>query len=183
MLRIAHDADMHVPSIAELYIAQDLAGTLMEHKVVSVDTLIEVQEVQPTMTLVFKEDGVITGVTGNLLLRPNAVEPLLAGQFDAVNVNLDYLCRDGDPVALGYAWGVAATTKPAGKAVVTVGGLWRRQLLPNLATFTRAVTPIGRHIALTRHGYQPLRHPDDELMIGLPSAEERALYEKAALAA
>jgi hypothetical protein len=172
MLEIARAADMSAPVGDEVSEARQLACTLMQHEVVSVQTLLAVQKIQPAAALIFKEEGQITGVSGQLLLRQSAVRPLLAGEFDAVDIDLDYLCRDGDLVALGFGWGIAASTKPAGVAVGTVGGKIRRGLFPCLATFTRAVTPVGRHVALTRYGYLPLRHDDDDLMIGLPSAEE-----------
>ncbi len=176
MLEIAHAANMSAPVGNEVSIARELACTLMQHEVVSVETLLAVQKIQPAAALIFKEDGQITGVSGQLLLRERAVRPLLEGDFDAVDINLDYLCRDGELIALGFGWGIAASTKPGGLAVSTVGGKIRHGLFPGLATFTRAVTPVGRHVALTRYGYLPLRHPDDDLMISLPSAEEMAAH-------
>jgi len=44
----------------------------------------------------------------------------------------------------------------------------RELLFADLTIFTKAVTPVGRHTALNRHGYQPLRRPDDDLLIRLP---------------
>lgn len=176
MLAIGAEMQMSPPTEDELVEARELACALMQHKVVPVETLWAVHAVQPAATLVFKEDGRITGVAGQLLLRPSAVRPLFEGRFDAVDVNVDFLSRDGEPVALGYGWGIVASTKPGGAAVSNVGRHIKARLFPHIATFTRAVTPIGRHVALTRYGYQPLRHPDDELMINLPAphAERRA---------
>jgi hypothetical protein len=173
MLAIGREFDMTPPSLSELAEARELASKLMDHKVVGIETLSAVLAVQPASTLVYKEDSRITGVSGQLILTSAAFAPLLAGAFDAVDVDTAYLARDGDLVALGYGWGIAASTKPAGYAVSNAGRVIREKLFPNIATFTKAVTPVGRHVALTRYGYQPLRHPDDELMISF--AKRRAV--------
>jgi hypothetical protein len=177
MLAIGREFDMAPPTVAEIAEARALASKLMEHDVVSARTLIAVLEIQPASTLVYKEGGRITGVSGQLILTSSAFKPLLAGEFDALDVNPNYLAREGELVALGYGWGIAAATKPAGYAVSNAGRVVREQLFPNIATFTRAVTPIGRHVALTRYGYQPLRHADDELMISFaqPAVQKRAV--------
>jgi len=173
MLAVAEAVGLAPPTLDEMRFARDMAATLMGHDVVSLETLIAVQEVQPAATLVFKEEGVVTGVSGQLLLRRSAVRAMCDGRFDALNVELDHASRAGETPALGYAWGIAASTKPGGAAVIAVGKALRATLFPRLTIFTRAVTPVGRHVALSRYGYQPLRRPDDELLIRLarPQAE------------
>jgi hypothetical protein len=173
MLAIGRENGMTPPSEPELREARALAESLMDHDVVSIETLIAVQRIQPTSTLVFREEGRVTAVAGQLVLKSSCIPPLLAGEFDAMNVDTDYLARDGDLVAIGYAWGIAATTKTGGQAIAGLNRLMR-DLLPHIAGFTRAVTPIGRHVAATRYGYVPLRDDDDELMICLPSREVAA---------
>ncbi|HZZ87947.1 MAG TPA: hypothetical protein VFE13_06385 [Caulobacteraceae bacterium] len=174
MLAVGRDFGMAPPTPAELAEARELAGTLMDHKVVGIDTLNAVLAIQPASTLIYKEDGKVTGVSGQLILTSAAFAPLLAGAFDAVNLDTTYLAREGELVALGYGWGIAASTKPAGYAVSNAGRVIRETLFPNIATFTKAVTAIGRHVALTRYGYQPLRHPDDDLMISFAKQQAAA---------
>lgn len=171
MLAIAASVGMEAAGDGEMTVARDLAATLMGQEVVSVSTLRAVQAIQPAATLVFREEGRITGVFGQLLLRPSAIGPIFEGRFDALDVDTDYLSRAGELVGLGYAWGIAASTKRAAAAGIQNGQLVRPRLFPDLTIFTRAVTPIGRHIALNRYRYQPFRHPDDDLLIRLPELE------------
>jgi hypothetical protein len=171
MLAIGRTFGMSPPTAAELVEARALASTLMDHEVVGIDVLNAVLSIQPAATLVYREDGRVTGVGGQLLLTARAYGPLLAGAFDALDVNPAYLAREGELVAIGYGWGIAASTKPAGYAVSNAGNEIHHQLYPNIAVFTRAVTPVGRHMCLTRWGYQPLRHADDDLMICLPKQQ------------
>jgi hypothetical protein len=168
MVEVAREAGLRPAVGGEITIARDLAAELMKHEVVSIETILAVQAIQPAAMLVFDDGQQITGVFGQLLLRPSAVRPLFDGAFDALNVDTDFLTRAGEPAALGYAWGLAASTKRAAASLILHGQLVRRRLFPNLTIFTRAVTPVGRHIALNRYGYQPLRHPDDDLLIRLP---------------
>jgi hypothetical protein len=168
LLAAGREFGMTQPTVPELHEARALASSLMDHEVVGIETLLKVQRIQPASTLVFKEDGRVTAVAGQLILNSTTIKPLLAGEFDALDVNTDFLARDGELVALGYAWGIAASTKPGGQAI---GGFNRAvgdRLFPHIVGFTRAVTPIGRHVAATRYGYEPLRYPDDELMISIP---------------
>jgi hypothetical protein len=168
MRQVATEVELAPPEDHEIEAARKLASDLMQHEVVSLQTLLAVREIQPAALLVFRDHGEITGVFGQLLLRPAAVPPLFEGDFDALDVDIDYLSREGELVALGYAWGIAASSKRAAAALISHGQLVRRRLFPDLTIFTRAVTPVGRHIALNRYGYQPLRNPDDDLLIRLP---------------
>jgi hypothetical protein len=168
MLAIGREFDMAPPTLAELPEARALAQTLMDHEVVSEATLARVLAIQPASTLVYKEGGKITGVSGQLMLTPQTFHIMLAGKFDALDVDTELLARDGDLISLGYGWGIAASSKPAANAVSWVGRTMRLRLYTHIAGFTRAVTPVGRHIALKRYGYEPLRHADDDLMISLP---------------
>jgi hypothetical protein len=168
MLAIGHELGMSPPTAAELPEARALASTLMNHEVVGISVLAAVLEIQPAATLVYREDGRITGVSGQLILTARAWGPLRAGEFDALIVDPNFLAREGERIALGYGWGVAASTKPAGYAVNNAGRLMRERLFPHMTVFTRAVTAIGRHVCTTRYGYQPMRHDGDDLMISPP---------------
>jgi hypothetical protein len=174
MLAIGREFDMRPPAGEEVEEACELATRLMAHKVVSSEKVREVQLVQPAATLVFKEDGRVTGLSGQLMMRENAIRPLFDGRFDAVDIDVEFLCCDGELIALGYGWGIAASTKTAGRAIAAFGQSIKARVYDEIPTLTRAVTPVGRHVAQTRYGYVPLRHPDDDLLIMLPSrASER----------
>jgi hypothetical protein len=175
ILAVAEMVGLAPPRDDELPAARELAATLMGQEVVSVATLRAVQAVQPTATLVYRNDeGRVIGVSGQLLLRPSSVRPLFEGAFDALDVDTGHLCRPGETPALGYCWGVAAATKAAAGAVIGFNKRVRELLFDDLTIFTRAVTPVGRHTALNRHGYVPLRGPDDDLLIRLPERQAAA---------
>lgn len=145
--------------------AQELAARLMAHKVASLETYLRVQVVQPAAVLICKEEGRITGVTGMLFLRQAAVDQFIEGEFDALDPADELLTREGESPVAAYAWGVAASTKIGGAAILGGGVAIRSELFPNITGLTRAVTGAGRHVGVTRYGFRPLRHPDDELMV------------------
>ena len=172
MTAVAAEAGMAPATEAEIPIARTLASDLMLHDVVSEATLKAVRTIQPAAMLVFRdESGAVAGVFGQLVLRPSAIRAIFDGSFDALDVDTDYLSRAGEVAGIGYAWGLAASTKRAAASLILHGQLVRARLFPDLTIFTRAVTPVGRHIALNRYRYQPLRRPDDDLLIRLPEIE------------
>ncbi len=148
--------------------AQTLASRLMGHKVASLGTYLRVQSVQPAAVLVSKAQGQVTGVMGILFLRQEAVDQLLDGVFDALDPDINLLTVEGETPVAAYAWGVAVADKTAGQAVLGAGNAVKQQLFPTITSFTRTVTGAGRHVALTRYGYRPLRHSDDDLMVSEP---------------
>jgi hypothetical protein len=171
MTAVALEAGMVPAAEDEIAVARQLAADLMQHDVVSIGTLQAVRAIQPAAMLVYKEDGRVTGVFGQLVLRPTAIRRIFEGDFDALDVDTEYLSRAGEIAGLGYAWGLAASTKRAAASLILHGQLVRARLFPDLTIFTRAVTPVGRHIALNRYRYQPFRRPDDDLLIRLPELE------------
>ncbi len=174
MLAVGLEAGLTPPTAEEIPLARGLASKLMEHEVVSEATLQAVLAIQPASLMIFREGSEVTAVYGQLLLGVSAVRAIFAGTFDALDVDTDHLSRAGETPALGYAWGLAASTKKGAAAILLNGRLVRARLFPELTIFTRTVTPIGRHIALNRYGYKPLRSPDDDLMVRLPDAESVA---------
>jgi hypothetical protein len=167
------------PTADDLRAGAALAENLMNHKVVSVETLLAVQAAQPASSLVFKEDGVVTGTTGQLMLRANAIPAFFEDRFSSTVVNLDFLARDGEWIAVGYGWGLAAATPAAREAVMASAQLFRCDLFPHLATFARAVSAVGRHISIAHYHYKPFRHPEDDMLLRLPCVEAQAATDAA----
>jgi hypothetical protein len=153
---------------------RDMAARLMSHQVSTSTTFRAAQRIQPSSLLCYCEDGVITGVLGILMLREAAVEQLKTGRFDGVDVDLDLLARGNEAPAIGYGWGMAASTKPAGAAIISVTMPLRVGPFAALTFITKAVTGVGRHVSITRFGYRPLRGPDDDLLINDPIVTRRA---------
>lgn len=152
----------------EFVAARRMAGRRMGHEVSTARTFRAVQKLQPLSCVCFCEGGAITGVIGILLLREAAAEQLRSGRFDGVNVDLDLLARAGEHPAIGYGWGMAASTKPAGAAIIAVTQAFRAGPLAEFTFITKAVTAVGRHVSITRFGYRPMRGPDDDLLINDP---------------
>ncbi len=147
-----------------------MAAKLMRHQIATCRTFRAVQAMQPASSLCFCEDGDITGLNGILLLRPAAVDVLMRGDFDGVDVDLELLARPDEAPAIGYGWGMAASTKPGGAAVIASTMPLRCGPLAAIPFITKAVTSVGRHVSITRFGYRPLRGPDDDLLINDPTA-------------
>ncbi|HEY1752760.1 MAG TPA: hypothetical protein VGG29_15995, partial [Caulobacteraceae bacterium] len=179
LLQAAATIGMIKPTLEDHRAAQALAERLMNHKVVGIETLRAVQAVQPAASLVFKEAGVVTGVAGQLMLRRSAIAAFFEDRFSATDVDLDLLSRDGEMIAVGYGWGVAASTPTARAAMNAFGQLMRCELFPLMATFARAVTDVGRHVSIARYHYRPFRHPDDDLILRLPCVEQQAASDAA----
>jgi len=167
MLAVGRQAGVSPPTPEEIPAARSLAAELMDHEVVSEATLKAVLAVQPASLMIYREGDEVTAVYGQLLLNRLAVDAIFADTFDALEVDVAHLALHGETPALGYAWGLAARNKKAAAAILMNGRLIRG-LFPDLTVFTRTVTPIGRHIAVNRHGYKPLRGPEDDLMYKLP---------------
>lgn len=166
-----------VATAEDLPEAQALAARLMAHKVADLDVYLRVQSIQPVAVMVAKEEGRITAVTAMLFLRAAAVDQFAADAFDALDPDGALLTVEGESPAAVYSWGVAAATKPGGAAVLGAGMAIREELFPYITALSRAVTGAGRHVAMTRYGYRPLRHADDELMVAEfrpPLAAEKA---------
>jgi hypothetical protein len=150
---------------SEFETVRDMAARLMNHDVSSSETFLAVQAIQPASSLCYREDGAITAIMGILLLREAAMTPLMAGAFDGVAVQPELLSRGDEVPAVGYAWGIAATTKAGGAAITAVGMPLRLGPLGALTFVTKAVTGAGRHVAITRFGYEPMRGPDDDMLV------------------
>jgi len=174
MLSVVAEYRCAPPNLSELIEARTLATRLMDHEVAPLDTYRRALAVQPSAVIVFKQDGRVTGLFGALMLKAPALDLVLEGRFDALAPDTDLLTRDGERPAFAYNWGVAAENKTAAVAVLTAVGEMTRRLYPHITAFTRAVTGAGRHIALKRYGYRPLRGPDDNFLVKEPIIAESA---------
>jgi hypothetical protein len=174
MLNVAAEFGFRAVAPTEFRAVRSLAARRMKHRVSTCRTFRAVQAIQPASSLCFCEDGVITGLNGVLLLREAAVAQLMSGAFDGLDVDLELLARPGEAPAIGYGWGMAATTKPGGAAVIASTMPLRVGPLGAIPFVTNAVTAVGRHVSITRFGYRPLRGPDDNLLINDPVDLRRA---------
>ncbi len=148
-----------------------MAAALIGPDVASAKTLLAVRRLQAASCLAYRENGEITCVVGYLFLRQSALDDLAAGKFDALKLDVNRLSASNEPPALGYTWGIAGTSHVGARAAYAASAELRTGAWRNLTFVTRAVTSVGRHIAITRGQFVPLRHPDDDLMIRRPAME------------
>jgi hypothetical protein len=148
-----------------------MAAALIGPDVASAKTLLAVRRLQSASCLAYRENGEITCVVGYLFLRQSALDDLMAGRFDALKLDVSRLSASNEAPALGYTWGIAGTSHVGARAAYAASAEMRQGAWRNIPFVTRAVTPVGRHIAITRGQFVPLRHPDDDLMIRRPAMD------------
>jgi hypothetical protein len=162
------------PEGDEVDAARIVAAKLMDHEVVEAESVLSILAIQPASTLVYREQGEVTGVVATLLLRPAAEPAIVAGRFDGIAPFEPYLARGRDHPSACYYWGIAGATKDASAAAMEFFRRIRFDVLADLTAYVLAATPIGRHVAIKRLGLSPIRHPDDNLLSSGPIAARRA---------
>lgn len=162
------------PSVADAQTGRVMAEDLMGHAAAPVETIMALLVLQPASTLVFREEGRVTGFASTLLLKRDGEVELLADRFDGLRPPAALLCKPHEPVGLYYIWGVAGSTKTATTAIMRYQAALRYEALAELTAYALAVTPAGRRAGLTQLDYQPARGPDDALIVGAPTARRRA---------
>lgn len=165
MLECAESIGFHSAAAEDLPPARIVAAKLMAHQVASEATLSRILAVQPASTLILREDGVVAGMTATLLLRPEAEPELKAGEFDGMTPPDRLLATGEDPVGFYYIWGIAGSTKSASSAVMELSRRFRHDVLADLTAYAVAATPVGRHVGVTQLGFEPVRHPGDDLLV------------------
>ncbi|MEM9257664.1 MAG: hypothetical protein AAGA91_19670 [Pseudomonadota bacterium] len=133
-----------------------LAADMIDPGVASVGTFLAVQKYCDVGMLVFRENGVITGMAGLLNLTKDGVQALMLNTFDGPNPHFNHLARAGDNVYGSYAWAGAATTHASRAAVVTVGVGLRSAFYGDLPAFARAATPAGAAALIAYLKFKPM---------------------------
>jgi hypothetical protein len=139
----------------DLMFARELAAGLIGERIATLETSRTMRALHPMSTMVFKEEGKVTGVLGALPLRASGLLALATDRFDPVNPDPDQIAPAGeDPLAV-YGWGFAATTRRASAAVLNGANLFRTTVFPTIPGFARAATDAGRRVLMGRLGYVP----------------------------
>lgn len=162
--------------------ARALCAATISDDVVSVETLQAVQNITGASVFVAREQGVVTGMTAFFLVRAEGMRALDEGRFDAVNIDLDMVCRPREKPAGGYAWGFAGSTdRGAGRAVKSSLAV-RETLFWALPGYARAATNDGARLIFGSLGFKPVdgdpslaRYDGrDQPLIGLHASAEAA---------
>jgi hypothetical protein len=170
LLDVALEMGVTPPRADELEDIRAFAGRLMQHTVAPAEVYASALAIQPFALLVRREAGRIAGVMAQLFLRRRGVDQVMSGRFDGCGLDPSLLTHEGERPVAGYIWGVAADSKTASQAVFAASNAIRYRFFPTLTVFTRAVTPVGRHISISRYGYRPLRSANDDTLVREPIA-------------
>jgi hypothetical protein len=136
--------------------AHALAAELIGGPVARASTLAAVDTVHPGTILIHLEGGVLTGLLALLPLRQAGREALLADRFDGLRPDLDLISTPAERPSAVYAWGCAARTRPAARAVMSVTAALPEEAYPGVNFFARAATPAGLRALTSSLGYAPV---------------------------
>lgn len=152
---------LDAPDIA---VAREIGAKLIGETLASADTLIAIQQTARSVVFGYRENGALTGMMALLPLREAARALLIEGRFDARAPSLDLVARPGEAPACYYAWGIAATSKQAARAMIQASSALRRTLFWAIPSFTRAVTGDGLRL-MRSFGYRPVGDDDPQLIM------------------
>lgn len=143
-----------------------LAARLISEHLTSADILARVQAITGASLFVHREAGVITGVLGFFTVRPSGLSLLEAGGFDARDFDMDIIAREGEPPVGAYAFGVAASTKAGGSAIIRASAAIQEALFWSIPIYTRVATEDGARVLLGSLGFK--RMDNDETLVRRP---------------
>ncbi len=136
-------ANLDPASQPDIEVAHAMAVRLIGPQLASVELLTAIQEKTRASVYVFREDGRITGVLGELPLSTHGLGAIEGARFDGARPQLDQVAAPGEPVLAYYCWGNAAETRRAAAATVRGMIIARDEIYPELPYFARAVVPAG----------------------------------------
>jgi hypothetical protein len=143
-----------------------LAAQLISDDLASVDLLAAVQRITSASLFVHTEGKDVTGVLGFFPVRAPGLALLDAGGFDARHFDLGIVARPGETPKGVYAFGVAASTKAGGSAIIRGSAAIQEALLWALPIYTRVATEDGARVLLGSLGFA---HVDnDETLVRRP---------------
>ena len=96
------EAGYEVAAVSDLAETHALIERLVGPPLASVEVMRAIQERSEASLFIFREQGRITGVLGELALVESGFEAIKAGAFSGVSPELDHIARPGDEVAAYY---------------------------------------------------------------------------------
>ncbi|HVY83570.1 MAG TPA: hypothetical protein VG943_00425 [Caulobacterales bacterium] len=133
---------------------RELGARLISSQVASADVLHAVQSRTGASQFVHVEEGVVDGALGFAALRATGRDALVEGAFDPRDFALDLIAPPGEPPAAVFAFGVVASTKAGGSAVIGGAAAIQEALFWALPIYTRIATADGERVLLTRLGFR-----------------------------
>lgn len=178
LLACGESYGLHAPSAAEITPLHDFAAELIGGEIASPDILSAVSRRAPGSLLVCDDGEAVCGMLATLPLREAGRRSLLAGRFDGVRLDLGLVARTNERPAAVYAWGCAARTRDAARALLGAAQAMAEQVFAEIPFFARAATEAGRRALTVSLGYVPLAGADPDLF--WRPAGQRRHEEKAA---
>jgi len=157
---------------AQIESGRALAARLISNDLTSVDLLSAVQEITKSSLFVFCENGEVTGVLGFFGVTEAGLQALDAGGFDARAFDLAFVARPPNEPACVYAFGVAASTKAGGSAIIRASAAIQEGLYWSLPIYTRVATDDGARVLLGSLGFA---HVDNDPTLVRRPPRARAL--------
>jgi hypothetical protein len=118
------------------------------------------------------EGEALTGALAVLPLRQAGREALVAGRLDGLRPDLELVSRPDERPSAIYAWGCAARTRRAARAVMATTAALPEEAFGGINFFARAATPAGLRALTVCLGYAPVG--EHGLLRRLPSLRRAA---------
>lgn len=144
------------PSPAQVGEGRDIAASLIDPNIAPASAYAEAADWSGMCALVFTEEARVTGMVAILFLSRTGLEAVAEQTFNARAPHKTHLARAGEPAYGGYAWGIAATTKPGARACVGFADAVRREVFGRVPVFSRAATADGMRVLTGHLGYRPV---------------------------
>lgn len=150
----------------DIALARDIGAAMIGADLASAETLTRCQQTAEAVVFGYREADVLTGMMALLPLNGAGLRQLEAASFDARDPSLDLVSRPGEAPACYYAWGIAATTKDAARALIKASASLHTHLFWAIPSYTRAATEDGLRL-MSSFGYRPYTKVDPQLIVAL----------------
>ncbi len=160
---------------ADLPAGRALAAELINSEVATSETFAATHAKTGASVFVFRQGIQITGTLGLVPVGPDGLRMICNHSFNPRDPALSLICSPGDPFAALYGWGFAASTRKAAATVVLASMQLRDTVFAGIPCFTRAATPAGARIILTKMGYRPFPGSLTGLLISPPRKIEKGV--------
>jgi hypothetical protein len=140
-------------STTDIEVGRSLAARLISNDLTAASLLADVQLITGSSLFVHKEDGAITGVLGFFGVNEAGLLLMDAGGFDARGFDLGIVTRPGERPVGAYAFGVAASTKAGGSAIIRGSAAIQEALFWSIPIYTRVATEDGARVLLGGLGF------------------------------
>jgi hypothetical protein len=166
--------DLSAPAGREVDAVHAFAAGLIGGAIAAPATMRAVNAAAPGSLLVSRDGEGLAGLLATLPLREAGREALIAGVFDGLAVDLTLLARPPERPAAVYAWGCAARTAAAARALLAATQALCERVFPDTPFFARAATEAGRTALVRRLGYAPMPGADPDMLWRPPGLRRAA---------